>query len=105
MQRSLAYLRELGWTAEIVERWNPHAKVRHDLFGFGDILAIQPGKAPLIVQTTTCAHMAERIAKIQAEPRCLTWRAAGGDIVVHGWGLKGPSGARKVWTLSQVHIR
>jgi hypothetical protein len=36
-QRSLAYLRAEGWQVAIVERWNPHARIRQDLFGdYGD---------------------------------------------------------------------
>jgi hypothetical protein len=32
-QRSLAHLRRLGYQARVVERWNPFARVRQDLFG------------------------------------------------------------------------
>ena len=38
-QRTLKRLRDLGYLAEVVERWNPHAKVRNDLFGFGDVMS------------------------------------------------------------------
>src|SRR5271167_4627948 len=41
-QRSLKLLRERGWTCQVVERWNQWAKVRQDLFGCLDILAISP---------------------------------------------------------------
>ena len=30
---TLKHLREQGYTAEVVERWNPHARIRQDLFG------------------------------------------------------------------------
>ena len=50
-QRSLKYLREQGYTVAIVERWNAFAKIRQDLFGFIDLLAIKPGET-LAVQTT-----------------------------------------------------
>ncbi len=33
-QLTLKHLRDDGWTAEIVEHWNPHARIRHDLLGF-----------------------------------------------------------------------
>ena len=32
--RSLAWLRDGGWTAGVVERWNPGARVRQDFLGF-----------------------------------------------------------------------
>ena len=41
-QRSLAHLKALGYQARVVEKWNPFAKVRQDLFG-GDVLALKPG--------------------------------------------------------------
>ena len=38
MQRSLKHLRDAGWTCAIVEHWNLHAKIRQDLFGFGELV-------------------------------------------------------------------
>ena len=35
--RSLAHLRSLGYTARVVERWNPFAKIRQDLLGAAEI--------------------------------------------------------------------
>ncbi|MBI4326652.1 MAG: hypothetical protein HY674_15520 [Chloroflexi bacterium] len=43
-QRSLSKLRAEGWLAVIVERWNPYDRVRQDLFGFADLLAIRAAK-------------------------------------------------------------
>lgn len=83
-QRSLKLLREEGYTVAIVEHWNPHAKIRQDLFGFADLLAIKPGEI-IAIQTTTISNIAARRAKISAEPRAATWLAAGGLIVLHGW--------------------
>ena len=39
-QRSLKLLRDEGYTAQVVERWNPHARVRQDLFGVIDTAAM-----------------------------------------------------------------
>ena len=61
-QRTLKYLREIGYHAEVVERWNPHARIRQDLFGFGDIIAIRWGESgPLLVQCTGGANMSKRV--------------------------------------------
>src|SRR5512145_3126336 len=40
-KRSLEYLRGQGHLVAVVEKWNPHARVRQDLFGFIDVLAIR----------------------------------------------------------------
>jgi hypothetical protein len=39
--RTLTYLRRLGFTVHVVERWLSRADVRHDLFGIGDIIGDQ----------------------------------------------------------------
>jgi len=82
--RSIKLLKDDGWLPAVVERWNPHARIRQDLFGFADILAIQPGKEPLLVQVTSTGW-ASRIKKIVALPLAATALSAGFRIEVHGW--------------------
>jgi len=82
-QRSLKLLREQGYTVAITERWNPFAKIRQDLFGFADLLAIKPGEI-MAVQTTTASHLAAHRRKINSEARSRTWLEAGGRIQLHG---------------------
>ena len=96
-QRSLEALREAGYLATIVERWNPFAKIRQDLFGFCDLLCVSPSRGFLAVQTTSGSNVSARIAKIKAEPRAGIFLAAGGKIVVHGWRKIGERGKRKTW--------
>lgn len=84
-QRSLAKLRAEGFTAWIAERWNPFAKIRQDLGGFGDILAWKAGVGVLAIQTTTTAHQAARLAKIAGNPKAEEWIRAGAGLHVHGW--------------------
>ena len=103
-QRSLQLLRQRGYTVQVVEHWNMFAKVRQDLLGFGDILAVMSASPITLVQTTTAGHMAERIAKIQAEPRAKVWTLAGGAILVHGWVKKGPRNGLKVWTCREEWV-
>jgi hypothetical protein len=101
--RSLATLRAEGWTAQVVERFNPGARVRVDLFGCIDILAIrddQPGV--LGIQACVTGDQAKRLAKIAEEPRIFTWKQAGNTIEVWGWAKRGPRGKRKVWTLTRT---
>lgn len=82
--RSLAALRERGYTAQVVERWNPHARIRQDLFGFVDIIGIKEGET-LAVQTTSASNMAARIRKIAESEHVAAVRSAGWRIEVHGW--------------------
>ena len=81
-QRSLAYLREQGYLVAIVERWNPHARIRQDLWGWCDLLAIRKNEV-LAVQVTASA-VSERIRKIQESETVTAVRDAGIRIEVHG---------------------
>ena len=96
-QRSLALLRARGWTVAVVERWNAHAMIRQDLYGFADLLAHKPGEGIMAVQVTSGSNLAARRSKIQAEPRAASWLAAGGLIAIHGWRKVGPRGKVKRW--------
>lgn len=82
--RSLALLRDEGWMAEVVEKWNSHGKVRQDLFGFIDILAVKEGQT-LGVQSTTSANFSARIKKVLGNPAFEILKKAGWIIEVHGW--------------------
>lgn len=81
-QRSLEYLREQGYTVAIVEHWNPWAKIRQDLWGWCDLLAIRKNEV-LAVQVTASA-VATRIKKIEASDTIGLVRDAGIRIEVHG---------------------
>jgi hypothetical protein len=104
-QRTLARLRKDGALAGIVERWNQHARVRQDLFGFIDIVAIRDG-AIVAVQCTSTPNMASRCTKIADEctEPAREWLRAGGAIEVWGWAKRGPAGKRKLWTVRIVPI-
>lgn len=95
--QSLKLLRDQGWTVQVVERWNPFAKRRVDLFGVVDILCMNSQSGFLGVQTTSASNVSARLTKIRNEPRALTWLEAGGKLIVHGWSKKGPRGKRKIW--------
>ncbi len=82
-QRSLEYLRDLGYHCEIVEKWNSFTKQRKDLWGWCDILAIRENEV-LAVQVTSTG-VAERIKKIEDSPTVALVRKAGIRIEVHGW--------------------
>jgi hypothetical protein len=89
-QRSLKYLRDGGYTVAVVEKWNPHARIRQDLFNVFDLLALPSDGSgnpmhPLAVQVTSRSNMSARINKITAQPEAEMWCRCGGLIEVHGW--------------------
>ena len=93
---TLAHLRDAGWPlVEVVERWNPHARIRQDLFGFIDVLAIGPD-GTLAVQTTTTTNVSHRLAKIADHPNLPAAREAGWAIHIHGWAKRAGR-----WTLTR----
>jgi hypothetical protein len=80
----LAELRKRGYRCAVVERWNPHARIRQDLFGVVDILGIRDGET-IAVQATSGDNVASRIAKIAEAEATSAIRAAGWKLVIHGW--------------------
>jgi hypothetical protein len=85
-KRTLQLLRREGFTPAVVERWNPHARGRQDLFGFIDILAIHPDHAgKLGVQCTTTANQAARLTKALAAPALQVWLQAQNQFQIWGW--------------------
>lgn len=99
--RSLEHMRKLGYPlVQVVERWNMHAKVRIDLFGIIDIVAIDKDGETYGIQATSGDNVASRVTKIaesDALPVCLN---AGWRIVVHGW-RKSAAGR---WVLREVEL-
>jgi hypothetical protein len=84
--RSLRLLRQQGHIADVVERWLPRIARKRDLFGFGDIVAVHPAlSGALIVQATTKAHVADRVAKARSRAELAVWLRAGGRFQVWGW--------------------
>ena len=96
-QRSLKVLRDHGATVAVVERWNPYAKIRQDLFGFADLLALAPGKGIYAIQVCSDngGDVAERVRKILGCEHARTFVECGGFIAVHGWGKRGAKGKKK----------
>jgi hypothetical protein len=97
-ERSLAECRKRGWVAQVVERWNPHAHIRQDLFGVIDIVALTD-TGIMAIQACSGTDHAKRLAKVLAEPRTKRWLGSGGAFEVWSWSLKGARGKRKTWQL------
>jgi hypothetical protein len=102
--RSLAWLRERGHRAEIVERWIPGTRIRKDLWG-GDILAIHCASNSFgLFQVTSGANHNARKKKVLANPAAKDWLATGGVFEIHSWAKKGKRGEKKTWQLRRESI-
>src|SRR5581483_6625953 len=99
-QRTLKLLKEQGYTVRVVERWNPFARKRLDLFG-GDILAIKRGLPPLLVQCTSAANLASRWTKSIRSQEVKSWLLTlHASFEVWGWSKRGKRGERKLWDVT-----
>jgi len=67
----------------IVEHWQPFARIRKDLWGWADLLAIKRGEV-LAVQVTS-EGVANRVAKVTNSETIGRVREAGIRVEVHGW--------------------
>ena len=83
-QRSLKHLKAQGYTVDITEHWNSFARIRQDLFGFIDILALREGET-LAVQTTSYSNVSARVKKIAEHENVGIVRDANWRIEIHGW--------------------
>lgn len=87
-QLTLRKLREDGYQAQVVEVWNSHARIRQDLFGFVDVLAVR-GAETLAIQATSAPNVSSRVRKIADSPLIGPVREAGWTVRVWGWGKVG----------------
>ena len=112
-QRTLGYFRRRGALAAVVERYNAFVKrpdggsgVRMDLWGFIDVLVVEPGTLGVkALQVCRTADMATRETKIRSEkvwPKVLVWLAAQNRVLIVGWEKRGAHSKR--WTMSTREI-
>ena len=105
-KRTLDRLRKEGWPlVEVTERWNSFARVRKDLFGFIDVLAVN-GDRIQAVQSTSGANVSARWEKMRYLPAVGHWLSNGSrELVIHGWAKRGERGKAKRWTCRIVSLR
>jgi hypothetical protein len=101
-QRTLAHLRAAGYPlVQVVERWNPYARVRQDLFGVVDVLAV--GADIVGVQATSGSNVSKRVAKLTESAALPVLRKAGVRVLVHGLRkVRGRWRLREVWTCREA---
>lgn len=82
----------------VVEKWNMHAKLRQDLYGFIDVLCVK-GEDIVGVQSTSGDNVASRVTKITEHENwplvCNAMR-----VIVHGW-RKNAAGK---WVLREIEL-
>jgi hypothetical protein len=99
-QRSLEYLRRHGYLADICERWIPRTKIRKDLFGFIDIMAVGAGEV-LAIQSTDGSNHSHRVNKIRSLPAFPILKHYF-TIEVWSWAKRGRE--RKTWQLRRERV-
>lgn len=88
--RSKKYLEAKGYMCGKVEMpWNQYSKVRQDLFGIFDMIAVEADIGIVGVQITNNKHAAEHRVKIMASANATMWELAGGRILMLSWEKKG----------------
>jgi hypothetical protein len=83
--RTLKYYRELGYHADMVERFIsfPPPGHRKDYFGFGDILAFNNNET-LMIQSCGQSY-ASHLSHLLANPNVPLWLAGPRKLILIGW--------------------
>jgi hypothetical protein len=88
-QRSKKLLADAGLRVAVVEHWNSFCRIRQDLFGFIDLIALDAeGGRTIGVQTTVGGSLAARLTKATSDavrPYVVAWIMAGNCLEFHGW--------------------
>lgn len=99
--RTLNALRKRGFIADVVERWLPVVRIRKDLFGILDVVAVGHGMS-VGIQLTTAANTPSRVRKLQESPALYDLLRAGWTIQVWGW--RKPGKLNQKWSYRVVHL-
>ena len=89
-QRTIRALRQKGLVCGIVEKFNPHVGphgIRQDLFGIIDIIALDPQRGVIGVQSTGSAFSAHDIKLREDKAQeCIDWLSTPGTVLeLWGW--------------------
>ena len=85
--------------AQVVEKWNSFGRVRVDLFGIIDVLAISEKGDTVAIQTTSLTNVGARLKKIGDSEAIKHIRKAGWTVLVHGWYKK-----NNRWYVKEVNL-
>lgn len=82
-----------------MEKWNSWGRVRVDLFGCIDVLAISEDGNTVAIQTTSLSNVSARIKKIKDSNAIGHIRKASWTVLVHGWYKK-----NNRWHVKEVDV-
>ena len=91
-QRTLRALRDQGMLVDIAEKWtvnpkHPAGGFRKDLFGFIDLICLDPGRGIVAIQScgqSFKAHI-DKILDSECTENVIEWLKCGGHLQVWGW--------------------
>jgi Holliday junction resolvase-like predicted endonuclease len=83
-QLSLKHFRKQGYECQVVEHWNQWARVRQDLFGVIDIVAMRNGELAGVQTTSQTNHSARR-NKILDSDLAKIWIQSGAKLFLQSW--------------------
>lgn len=120
-QKARNHFRKNNYLVATVEHWNSFVKIRQDLFGFADLLVIDPFKQRTIaVQVTSRSNVSTRKRKIcdydpedkkNVSYNAYCWIKSGNEILVQGWDKKkkrckdGSWSKREYWRKKDLWIK
>jgi hypothetical protein len=91
-QRTLRELRKQGRLVDVCERWivnpkHPGGGFRKDLFGFVDLIVIDPELGIIAIQSCGSAFKAhlDKILNSECTENVIEWLQCGGRIELWGW--------------------
>ena len=101
-QRTLKRLRDSGDypLVSIVERWNAFAKIRQDLFGIIDLLAVDSKGNTVGIQVTSYSNISARVKKMEDSDAIRHLRDANWTLIVEGWHKKNNRWVSKIIDIS-----
>ena len=112
-QRTIQKLRAAGLVCEVVQRWQAipgSGGVRKDLFGFIDVLYLQPGRGVVAVQAISSGEKEAHLRKIRENDKVSkaaeAWMMSGNPIEIWAWAKKNrPNGVRGcLWDYKVIEL-
>jgi hypothetical protein len=102
--RTMKWLRDRGFLADNVERYNAYTKRRNDWCQFADIIAIHEEHKVWFVQTTSGTNHASHFNQMVRNEKVLKTMKCGGKVILISWSKRGKKGKRKLWTPRIVQL-
>ena len=103
-ERTLKLLRERGWAYAKCEYFNPWVKIRQDLFGLFDYIALDDKQGVCGVQISSYGDIKKHIVKMEANPILKEWVKRGNRALVIGWRETTDEAGKKIFVPREVYL-